>query len=170
MFSFFFASFAFIRILALCYLSFFLWSCSNNDLQESGINKMESDSSAKVCLIPDSINPNGTSELAILMRQMTDHAEKIKIKIEQGEPLDSFPQSQRKIHAAVPTDSAVHTTVFSSLATHYLSSLEQLYASSEAGRTNTYNTLVNSCIACHNEFCKGPVKRIKKMFIFQKEK
>ena len=28
-----------------------------------------------------------------------------------------------------------------------------------------YNTIVQSCINCHNQVCQGPIKRIKKLRI-----
>lgn len=145
----------------LFFLLVLLCSCS-----DSAEKTYTDDSSAKTCLQPDAINPNGTSELAALMRQMAEHTEQIKIKIGKEEPLDAFPESFRKIHTATPTDSTVHNPIFNSFATHYISSLEKLYISAGTERTNTFNAMVNSCISCHNAFCKGPVKRINKMFLF----
>lgn len=109
------------------------------------------------------INPNGDSELALLMREMFEESDRIKQQIEAGE----FPSGLQKfeaIHSAVPTDSDVSGPIFESMATAYIQSIRAI----EAGDSSTvfrFNSMVDQCMNCHAEFCPGPMKRIKKLYI-----
>jgi hypothetical protein len=109
------------------------------------------------------INPNGDSELALLMRDMFDDGMRIKEQVQQGEQPTGLRDFQA-IHTAIPTDSTVRTPVFAAFSEAYLQSVREL----EAGDSSSvfrFNRMVDQCMNCHSEFCPGPKKRIRKLYI-----
>ena len=118
------------------------------------------------CLKPDSINPNGTSELAKLMRSMHSHAALIRTNIMNDRSLDTFPASFQRIFTAKATDSTVRSKAFDGFSENYLNSLQNLYSVKDgATRKYAFNEMIDNCITCHNQYCTGPVKVISKLKI-----
>ncbi|TAD95492.1 MAG: hypothetical protein EAZ97_15400 [Bacteroidetes bacterium] len=105
--------------------------------------------------------PNKDSELALLMREMYTDTETLKKAIENKTLPPDFREKFKKIHSAIPTDPKVKTESFAQLSNNFLNNLDQLYTSSN--RVEGLETLIGSCIACHQNFCPGPIKRIKKL-------
>jgi hypothetical protein len=68
------------------------------------------------------------------------------------------------IHAAIPTDSTVKGPVFTAFAEAYLESVRQLEAS-DSSSVFRFNRMVDQCMNCHSEFCPGPKKRIRKLYL-----
>jgi hypothetical protein len=109
------------------------------------------------------INPNGDSELALLMREMFADGERIKAQVERGEQPTGL-RDFAAIHAAIPTDSTVKGPVFTAFAEAYLESVRQLEAS-DSSSVFRFNRMVDQCMNCHSEFCPGPKKRIRKLYL-----
>ncbi len=112
---------------------------------------------------PRPINPNGDSELALLMRAMFDDGMRIKEQVQRGEQPTGLRDFQA-IHTAIPTDSTVRTPVFAAFSEAYLQSVREL---EEGDSTSVFrfNRMVDQCMNCHSEFCPGPKKRIRKLYI-----
>ena len=115
------------------------------------------------CLAPDP-NPNKSSELAVLMRQMATHAEKVKGEVLAGKLSGTFPEEFRKIFTAIPTDSLIKGHHFNEYAAGYLTNLELLY-SDQTDLNARYNAVVSTCVSCHETTCPGPLVRINKFKI-----
>ncbi len=113
------------------------------------------------------INPNGDSELALLMRKMIQSSASLKELVKQGKLPDKFPEEFLKIHTAKPTDSDTKKASFDGFATNYLDNLNTFYHSPKEELTKNYNAVINSCVSCHSEHCPGPIKAIKKLSITQ---
>jgi outer membrane murein-binding lipoprotein Lpp len=112
----------------------------------------------------DDVNPNRSSELALLMRKMAAHAEACKAEVATGQLSGAFPEEFRNILTATPTDGQIKGKAFDLFATAYLQNLEALYSGN--GELDTrYNALVGSCAACHEQSCPGPLVRINKLKI-----
>ncbi|MCB9192185.1 MAG: hypothetical protein H6602_11015 [Flavobacteriales bacterium] len=109
------------------------------------------------------INPNGDSELALLMREMFEESDSLKQIVIDGKELSGLNKYQ-EIHSAIPTDSTVRGPVFDAFAQNYIASIKALEASDSASIFN-FNHMVDQCMNCHTEFCPGPKKRIKKLYI-----
>lgn len=109
------------------------------------------------------INPNGDSELALLMREMFEEGERIKAQIEAGESPSGLKKFEA-IHSAIPTDENASGPVFESFATSYLEAIKVL-ENSDSASVFKFNNMVDQCMNCHTEFCPGPKRRIKKLFI-----
>lgn len=112
---------------------------------------------------PRPVSPNKDSELALLMREMFEDGERIKAQVERGE-MPTRLKDFAAIHAAIPTDSTVRGPVFTAFAEAYLESVRQMEAN-DSTSVFRFNRMVDQCMNCHTEFCPGPKKRIKKLYI-----
>ena len=114
---------------------------------------------------PDEIvNPNGDSELALVMRDIHFEANNIGRSLELNEEVDLtlLKQLAAKLSTSVPTDSNVLDETFYSFA----SSLEnrvELMESEDA--VIVFNDMVKTCVACHKNTCPGPITKIQKLKI-----
>ena len=104
------------------------------------------------------------SELALLMREIHENAKLLKLLLQNGDDLKPYGSDFDFILEAQPTRPAVQGPEFESFARYYIKMNEDVY--SEPSIEN-YNSLVESCVACHQEFCPGPIKTIKKLHIKQ---
>jgi hypothetical protein len=111
------------------------------------------------------VNPNGDSELSLLMREMMRSADSMKTVIKAGNSPDKFPDAFLKIHTAKPTDNDTKHASYDAFATNYIDNLQLLCRSPKTAAVKNYNAVVNSCINCHNEHCPGPIKTIEKLFL-----
>jgi hypothetical protein len=119
------------------------------------------------CQKPKSLNPNGDSELALLMREMFEQSDSLKQLVRDGRPLSGLEKYQL-IHSAIPTDPTVTGPVFEAFADAYIRSIEEL-ENSDTNSLAQFNHMVDQCMNCHTEFCPGPKKRIKKLYIVDTE-
>ena len=119
-----------------------------------------------VCIMPPPLNPNGESELALLMREMASTSENIKASIQNNSELPAYPDGFGRIYFAKKTDSTLNKELFNGLAQNYLSTIKYFYETkNKAEKIERYNATINSCVGCHSNFCGGPIKRIKKLLI-----
>lgn len=102
------------------------------------------------------------SELALLMREIHIQAKTIRPLIVQNEDLPEYDNSIDFIVEARPTKENVQGPKFEAMAKYYLQKTDSLYTHPDKG---AYNDMVESCVVCHQTFCPGPVKTIKKLII-----
>ncbi len=143
-----------IKILLLFPLFFILISCSSSAKEENADGS--------------SLNPNGDSELAILMREMFVFTQKSKEAVEQQTMIPPLPENFKRIITAKKTDESLDTSIFNSHALNYMRNLEKLYNVEKANQRNQFNNIITSCVVCHENFCGGPIKRIRKFYIGKK--
>ncbi len=105
------------------------------------------------------------SEMAALMNTMYYINLDLKKNILEGKTPNSFPERYLKIHTATLTDSTDRTEGFKELSKLYIQNMKRVYTSSKDSLKTTFNQAVNSCIACHQTTCTGPIPRIKKLLI-----
>jgi hypothetical protein len=105
------------------------------------------------------------SELAMLMREMALFADSTGKRIMSGKPLLPFPEQFRKLTTATPTPGMVDHRNFDPYAMAWLHHLDQLYKVPQEEQTGVFNTLVQTCAACHGQMCPGPLVRIRKMVL-----
>lgn len=129
--------------------------------KETKTEVIEKNDSAS-CVKPP-VNPNGDSELAVLMRQMRDSTATFKEIIKSGKVPDKFPEVFLKIHTALPTDNETKKPSFDGFATAYLNSLSRLSKSNANDAMVNYNIVVQACENCHLEHCPGPLSAIRKL-------
>lgn len=111
------------------------------------------------------INPNGDSELALLMRQLFYDTDSLKqlVVVEGKEVPQDFIDALENVHTANPTDPEVKTAEFKAYNDLLINAAKEL--STAENKEVAYNNFLNRCIDCHKVVCPGPIKRIKKLTI-----
>src|SRR5687767_7448218 len=116
-----------------------------------------------------SVNPNGDSELAILMRDMFDEGMLVKQDVINGESPE-LGLEYHHINTATPTEEGKNATVeYQLFAKAYEASIERFKNASDADRPAAYQNMVDNCMNCHSVVCPGPMVRIKKMYLSDDE-
>jgi hypothetical protein len=111
-------------------------------------------------LIQSARNPNGDSELAVLMRQFVDDLRDARTLAEAGQPVKKLYPTHRKMRCAWPTKPDERNTNYDLRAQSYLAAVRAF--DQKPGKT-TYNEIVNGCIHCHSQSCGGPLDFIDGM-------
>lgn len=102
------------------------------------------------------------SEMAMLMEQMYVDNQRLKERLENGEPVGEFPAHFAKIHKAVMTDPSENDAFFKENAQVFLTAQEMIYKEPEKAKEH-YSNAIQACISCHEVKCSGPIPRIKKL-------
>ena len=118
------------------------------------------------------INPNGESELALLMRELHNNTLDIKKNLFLNDStnvnelsadfVDKFKYNYLAIRTASPTDSNLRKDgIYNGYADLYINSSEKFlkYKSKK-----NYNLMINNCIECHKHFCLGAISKINKLY------
>lgn len=109
------------------------------------------------------------SEMTLLMRKMYNNYVMLKDSIVNGNTIDRGLFSEvHRIHRAVPTDSTIMGPVFEGMATSYLNTVDSLLLA-DSKHEMYFNISVQSCLGCHQEYCPGPMDKIKKLTIKPKQ-
>lgn len=111
-------------------------------------------------LIVSPRNPNGDSELALLMRTFVDQLRDARTLVEAGQPVPKFLPTWRKMRCAWPTKPDERNEKFDTRAIGFL---QQVEAFDEHPGRETYNSIIAGCIACHSQSCGGPIDFIDSM-------
>jgi hypothetical protein len=109
--------------------------------------------------------PPATSELALMMRRMADFTDSTGKRVAAQGALLPFPEAFRGLRSAKATPDMVDPKSFDPYAQAWLVHLDRLYTVPDAERPGVFNTLVQTCAACHGNMCPGPLVRINKMKI-----
>jgi len=114
------------------------------------------------------LNPNGDSELAIVMRTMMQSGKAMKREIEMGKTISQYPEEIKTITTAKQTDGMIEDrNVFNGLANYYVATLDSVYLTG-ADTKKQFNHMVKSCVDCHQNYCQGPIPAIKQLYISSK--
>ncbi|HRW75695.1 MAG: hypothetical protein H6568_04895 [Lewinellaceae bacterium] len=118
---------------------------------------------------PKIYNPNGDSELALLMRDMFDEGMRVKEEVATGKrPLPAWDADAIfTAHATQPEK--VATPEFKAYAQSFLEAARAMEEASPEDYKSTYQGMVKTCIACHQEVCPGPIVKINKMLLDESE-
>ena len=146
------------KIVLGCLLASLFFACNSDNVNV--VEEKECQTKVEI------INPNGDSELALLMRKMYLDADAVKQLIvnKEGGISDKFIAELEKVHTANPTDKNIKTPEFKAFNELLILQAKSLKNSTK-NKVEDFNILVNRCIDCHQSFCPGPIKRIKKLKI-----
>ena len=110
-------------------------------------------------------NPNGSSELAILMNRMFDESLMYRENLEiQNE--NHFTFDPAVIFTAKPTDqNKVESKEYQLMGRAYIAAMNALLEASPEERLSHFQGMVHTCMACHEKVCRGPMDKIKKLYI-----
>ncbi|MBI5916086.1 MAG: hypothetical protein HY842_11985 [Bacteroidetes bacterium] len=111
------------------------------------------------------LNPNGDSELALLMRAMFEDGMRVKVQILKGETPDIQVDFKQILTAKATAPEKMQTADFEPLATSYVQAMRALDAAKPEEAAQLFTTMVTTCMNCHHNTCPGPVVRIKKLFL-----
>lgn len=108
------------------------------------------------------IDPNNTSEMALLMRDMFIRLEAIKQKIESGDDISSEQLDFELIHKQTPTDESFLKEGLESMSKAYAYSVQTF---NEEPSSKSFSSIVNNCMSCHTMLCPGPLERIDNLIL-----
>lgn len=111
-------------------------------------------------LIKSERNPNGDSELAVVMRLFVDGLRESRLMIEAGEPVKPLFPVHRAMRCAWPTVPSDRDEGYDARAQSYLSVVRQFDGAPSKG---SYNAIVGSCVACHQVSCGGVIEFIESL-------
>ena len=136
----------------LILISFSILSCSSFNGEEK-------------CSQPAPLNPNGDSELALLMREMFDDAMRMKTQIKNGGKPDVLKKFT-EIHTAQPTEEGkTDIPEFKVYAQSYLQTIQAMQNADAEHAPELFHNVVESCMNCHRAMCPGPMVKIKKLYL-----
>jgi len=110
-------------------------------------------------------NPDGDSEMSLLMREMLNDALRMKKAVEAGQKpklLRSFIELET---AEATRESKVDNDEFRAFTDHYLDLLQRFERSSVAESSSIYTGMIQTCMNCHAAVCPGPMVRIKQLYL-----
>ncbi|MFN7590029.1 MAG: hypothetical protein ACK5UQ_16225 [Planctomycetota bacterium] len=111
-------------------------------------------------LVKSQRNPNGDSELSVLMRQFVDDLREVRPMLEAGQKVKALLPVHRKMRCAWPTKPEERNQQFDLRAQAYLGAVA---AFDQTPGKDTYNAIIAGCIACHSVSCGGPLEFIGEM-------
>tara|TARA_Y100000739_G_C20476227_1_gene403742 strand:+ start:350 stop:739 length:390 start_codon:yes stop_codon:yes gene_type:complete len=114
------------------------------------------------CNQNEKINPNGDSEMSLLMRDMVISLDDIRLMIQDNKVNKKLYFDFKEIHKAEVTDSSFLFDGFNLMSKNFSSLLDSLELNVNS---KNYNNLIESCLSCHVLVCPGPISKIDKMFI-----
>ncbi|MCZ4409614.1 hypothetical protein O3Q51_12395 [Cryomorphaceae bacterium 1068] len=133
----------------------FIWSCSE-----------VSEETAQAPVEQVAIMTPEFSELANLMKQIHKDAKNWRKQIVNGEMVIDSVSIYDALIESTPTKPEVKGPVFEGMAANYQSQLDAFLAAEDIDiAKSAYNNLVGACISCHQSYCPGPVKTIKKLYV-----
>lgn len=108
------------------------------------------------------------SELTLYMRSMESEAKQWREQIIAGQQLQLPSGVLDSITLSVPTEGKVKDKEkFEVHAQFFQQHIDSLEKAPTEDLSERYNLMVTACIDCHQSFCPGPIKRIKKLYIQQ---
>jgi cytochrome c553 len=113
-------------------------------------------------------DPNDPKPMALMMRTMANNCDSMRLEINAGKTVDSVKYPLMPFWTAEPTDSANLVELFYNNASEFEIAYRTLMSNNEHQKEN-YTAVINSCVNCHNSFCSGPLRRIKKLPLDYKE-
>lgn len=132
-----------------------IWSCQQGPA--------EAEAEGKGSWKPEMDKP---SELAQIMRNIHDEAKSRKASLEQGELGAANSDLAFGMITAKPTEPHMVGPAFEPHAKAFMKSYAAIASTqSVADQIDAHNNLVKSCVACHMNFCQGPIPRIEKLYI-----
>jgi hypothetical protein len=111
-------------------------------------------------LIKSERNPNGDSELAVVMRLFVDGLRDSRLMIEAGEPVKPLFPVHRVMRCAWPTVPSERDEGYDARSKAYLNVVRYF---DESPSKDTYNAIVSNCVACHQVSCGGVIEFIESL-------
>lgn len=148
------------RISLFCLAGTTLFAACENSA--TGKTELPGKDTAAACIKPaNDVNPNGTSELAALMRDMYSRSQDWKKAVENNEDLGIYPVAFDRLKTAKPTSENIKNETFDPFADDFIRRTKELLAAPPDKRQEAFGHYTEGCMNCHTTMCPGPVKRIR---------
>ncbi len=144
-----------MKKISLLLLILVLFSCKEKKQQKVIIT----------CNVPNKFQMYKASEMASLMRRMVEEHQLLKEQILQEKAIGNFNEKYLNLHTAKLTVSSDRDPSFEFFSENFIKMQKELFKVPSAKRKETYNSIINLCVACHQGHCSGPIPRIKKLLI-----
>lgn len=105
------------------------------------------------------------SELALLMRAMHEQSAQWKKALEQESDAFIFPDGYLNIFDAEATNPQEINEKFPPLAQDFIDQTQKFVRADATMKIGEYNLMITSCINCHENYCRGPIAKISKLYI-----
>ncbi len=105
--------------------------------------------------------PSGVTELAALMREMLEAMKERRSQIIEKKPVQALKNYER-MKCAWPTDMNNRSAQFDALADFTIQAIDHF---NDKPSEDSYNTVVASCITCHQQRCPGPMAAIRPLVL-----
>ena len=144
------------RLLILSFILGLVYSCSDSVEAEAEDTFRHPD---------DIVNPNGDSELALVMRNLHFEADMIRAKLENNESVDLSVLRGLTVQlvTAAPTDSSVLDSNYYMLSDLLLKQLDNI--PDGQNQRLEFNGMVGACVTCHKNTCPGPIDKINLLMV-----
>ena len=109
------------------------------------------------------VNPNGSSDLAVLMNDLYKEAELAKQEIARGKKPKLKADARKILTAAATEPEKVASPEYKAFAGSYIESVKMFKKASPAQASEQFKLMAAACMNCHNALCPGPTKRIRKL-------
>lgn len=109
----------------------------------------------------DDLNPNGDSELALLMRTMYEETMEMKKALKEGKKYDHSFDTDAIFTASPTVEGKNASDSYKAFAQKYQYVMEQYANASDKDLKSSYEQIVGNCQSCHEAICPGPLRRIR---------
>jgi hypothetical protein len=155
-------------MIAILKSTFFIWciclvaACSSHPSEQKLNEKAKEikDSAASCKPIKD---PNNPKPMALMMRQMALNADSMRAQLIRGEFIDSLKYPFLRFYMVEPTDPEVLQPQFYENARLFQLTYKNQFHVSQKEQISAYNATIAACIHCHESYCNGPLKKIRKL-------
>lgn len=145
------------KVISICTIgALFIAGCTSNNTSNESCNK-EGD-----------LNPNGSSELSLIMRKMAAHLADNRDALKAGKEIVAAPKEIENLLTAKKTDEDIDKTIYDGYAKLYQQRIIELNETADAPdsiKIKAHNNLVSTCRDCHSNFCPGPMVVINQLDI-----
>ena len=135
---------SFLLFLIVCTL----FSCSNQNKKQQTI-----------------IDPNDSSEMALMMRDMFFKLNDIKSKIQSGQDISYEQLRFSIIHESEATDNSFLNNGLTLMSKAFE---QKVIDFNNYPSVQNYTEIINNCISCHQGMCPGPLHRIDNLILEKK--
>lgn len=137
-------------------------ACGNQQPQQVEQVSVQADTTHDDNCSTTIMDPNNTKPMALNMRHMAAQADSIKSKLKNGMQVDSLAHPFIAFYLSEPTDPNVLEPKFFDNAKLYREAYVTLMTT-KGDQVQAYNAMIGACINCHQSYCSGPLKRIRKL-------
>ncbi len=137
-------------------------ACGNQQPQQAEQVSVQTDTTNADNCSNTITDPNNTKPMALNMRHMAAQADSIKTKLKNGLQVDSLLHPFVPFYLSEPTDPNVLEPKFFDNAKLYREAYVNLMTA-KGDQVQAYNAMIGACINCHQSYCSGPLKRIRKL-------